>query len=63
MTISAQEIKFSTKDFFSKCEQVRRKLWIWSDLLNKASTLYKTQEHHTLNNYTYFFKEFKRKHQ
>ena len=33
--------KFSIKDFFSKCEQVRRKLRIWSHLLNKASTLSK----------------------
>ena len=41
MTITAQTIKFSIKDFFRKCEQVRRKLWIWSDLLNKASTLNK----------------------
>ena len=24
------------KDFFSKCEQIRRKLRIWSDLLKKS---------------------------
>ena len=26
-------MKFSIKDFFSKCDQIRRKLWIWSHLL------------------------------
>ena len=30
------KMKFSTKDFFSKCGQIRRKLWIWSDLLKKS---------------------------
>ena len=30
---TAQEMKFSIKDFFSKCDQIRRKLWIWSHLL------------------------------
>ena len=34
-TITAQKIKFSIKDFFSKCDQIRRKLRIWSHLLNK----------------------------
>ena len=24
------------KDFFSKCDQIRRKLWIWSHLLKKS---------------------------
>ena len=33
---TAQKMKFSIKDFFSKCEQIRRKLRIWSDLLNKS---------------------------
>ena len=28
-------MKFSNKDFFSKCDQIRRKLWIWSHLLKK----------------------------
>ena len=32
---TAQKIKFFIKDFFSKCDQIRRKLWIWSHLLNK----------------------------
>ena len=30
---SAQKMKFSIKDFFSKCAQIRRKLRIWSHLL------------------------------
>ena len=29
-------MKFSIKDFFSKCEQIRRKLRIWSHLLKKS---------------------------
>ena len=29
-------MKFSNKDFFSKCDQIRRKLWIWSHLLKKS---------------------------
>ena len=32
-----QNMKFSIKDFFSKCDQIRRKLWIWSHLLKKSS--------------------------
>ena len=28
-------LKFSIKDFFSKCDQIRRKLRIWSHLLKK----------------------------
>ena len=31
-----QEMKFSIKDFFSKCDQIRRKLRIWSHLLKKS---------------------------
>ena len=34
---TAQKMKFLTKDFFSKCSQIRRKLWIWSHLLKKSS--------------------------
>ena len=34
--ITAQKLKFSTKDFFSKCDQTRRKLRIFSHLLNKS---------------------------
>ena len=33
---TAQKIKFSIKDFFSKCDQVNRKLRIWSQLLKKS---------------------------
>ena len=29
-------MKFSNKDFFSKCDQIRRKLRIWSHLLKKS---------------------------
>ena len=29
------KMKFSIKDFFSKWDQIRRKLWIWSHLLKK----------------------------
>ena len=32
---TAQKMKFSFKDFFSKCGQIRRKLRIWSHLLKK----------------------------
>ena len=38
---TAQKMKFSIKDFFSKCHQIRRKLrklWIWSHLLKKSLT-------------------------
>ena len=30
--------KFSMKDFFNKCDPIRRKLRIWSNLLKKPST-------------------------
>ena len=29
-------MKFSIKDFFSKCDQIRSFLWIWSTLLEKS---------------------------
>ena len=32
---TTQKIKFSIKDFFSKCDQIRRKPRIWSHLLKK----------------------------
>ena len=35
-TITAQKKKFSIKNFFCKCDQVRRKLRIWSHLLKKS---------------------------
>ena len=31
-----QKLKFSIKDFFSKCEQIHKKLRIWSYLLKKS---------------------------
>ena len=34
--ITAPKMKFSIKDFFGKCDQIRRKLWIWSYLLEKS---------------------------
>ena len=33
---NAQKMKFSIKHFFSKCDQIRRKLRIWSHLLKKS---------------------------
>ena len=33
---TVQKIKFSIKDFFSKCDQVHKKLRIWSHLLKKS---------------------------
>ena len=35
MLNTEQKMKFSIKDFFSKCDQIRRKLRIWSHLLKK----------------------------
>ena len=29
-------MKFSVKDFFRKCDQIRRKLQVWSYLLKKS---------------------------
>ena len=34
--ITAQKIKFSIKDFFSKCEKIFSFLRIWSHLLKKS---------------------------
>ena len=33
---TAQKVKFSIKNFFSKCDQIRSYLWIWPHLLNKS---------------------------
>ena len=33
---TAQKIKFSIKDFFSKCDQIRKKLQFWLHLLNRS---------------------------
>ena len=35
-TVTPQRMKFSINDFFSKCDQIRRKRQIWSDLLKKS---------------------------
>ena len=35
-THTAQQMKFSIKDFFSKCDQIRSFLRIWSHLLKKS---------------------------
>ena len=34
--VTAQKMKFSIKDFFSKYDHIRRKLHIWSHLLKKS---------------------------
>ena len=34
--ITAQKMKFSVKDFFSKCDQIRSFLRIWLHLLKKS---------------------------
>ena len=31
-----KKMKFSIKDFSSKCDQIRSFLWIWSHLLEKS---------------------------
>ena len=36
LTFTAQKMKFSIKDFFSKYHQIRRKLQIWSHLLKNS---------------------------
>ena len=33
---TAQKMKFSIRDFFSNCDQIRRKLRIWSHLLKES---------------------------
>ena len=35
-TETRQKMKFSIKDFFSKCDQIRSFLRIWSHLLKKS---------------------------
>ena len=35
-SFTAQKMKFYIKDFFSKCDQIRRFLRIWSHLLKKS---------------------------
>ena len=45
---TAQKMKFSIKDFFSKCDQIHKKLRIWSHLLKKS----------LMENCTLFLKSF-----
>ena len=33
---TVKKVKYSIEDFFSKCDQLRWKLWIWSHLLKKC---------------------------
>ena len=33
---TARKMKFSIKDFVSKCDQICREMWIWSNLLEKS---------------------------
>ena len=33
---TAQKMKFFIKDFLSKCDQIRRKLRIWSHIMKKS---------------------------
>ena len=33
---TAHKMKFPTKDFVTKCDQIRKKLRIWSHLLKKS---------------------------
>ena len=35
-TVTAQKMEFSIKNFFSKCDQIRSLLRIWSHLLKKS---------------------------
>ena len=36
VTLTAQKMKLSSKDFFSKCDQIHSILRIWSHLLKKS---------------------------
>ena len=36
---TVQKMKFSIKDFFSKCDQIRGKLRVWPHLLKKMENL------------------------
>ena len=33
---TSQKMKFSMKDFFSKCDEIRSFMWMWSHLLKKS---------------------------
>ena len=36
LELTAEKLKFSIKDFFTKCDQIRSFLWIRSHLLKKS---------------------------
>ena len=36
LLVTVQKMKFFINDFFSKSDQIRRKLWTWSHLLKKS---------------------------
>ena len=36
LVFTTQKLKFSNKDFFSKCQQIRSFIQIWSHLLKKS---------------------------
>ena len=38
LSYTPQKIKFFIKEFFSKCDQIRRKMQIWSHFLKKSLT-------------------------
>ena len=46
-------MKFSIKDFFSKCDQNHGNLWIWSHLLKKS-----LMENFVFLQYMYFSNEY-----
>ena len=43
-SMHCKKMKFSIKDFFSNCDQIRRKLHTWSHLLKK-SLMHRSQEY------------------
>ena len=52
--VHCTKMKLSIKDFFSKCEQIRRKLWIWSHLLKKSLIENFMFMHWFLRRFTYY---------
>ena len=36
LLLAAKKLKFSIKDFFSRCDQIHSFAWIWSHLLKKS---------------------------
>ena len=61
LTFTAQKMKFSIKDFFSKRDQIRRKLRIWSDLLKKSlmeNAIFVCIGYHLTNEISIFAKIF-----